>query len=112
MLNFSSILYSYTGAVERREMSADQPGFAVSQVDVSFRQLSAAGTQSFHLPSFEGQAGFEAILDEIVMACAPIGSNQIPCRFLCFFLAHGLVIDAFVCERIIRAKRCKAAVFI
>ncbi len=48
-------------------MGAEQPGLAILQQHVSLLQLQPAGTQGLDLPSLEGNAGFIALVNEIVV---------------------------------------------
>lgn len=69
-------------------MCTDEPRLAIFDMNISFRQLRAGGTQAFCLPSFEREAGFERVLDEIVMAGAPVYGDNPALRLVCGFLAH------------------------
>ena len=41
-------------------------------VRIGFGKLRAPGTHRLHLPALEGETGLDALLDEIVVACAPV----------------------------------------
>ena len=93
-------------------MGADQPGFSLSQVHVGLCQLGIALPQALDLPPFEGQAGLEAVLDKVIVARAPIDGDRVASRFFGLLLAHRVVAEVLVRERIIRAKRCMARAFV
>src|SRR5690606_27082924 len=55
------------GGGQRCDVRAEQPGLAVPQVNVALGELRPPGTQAFHLPAFQGEAGLEGPLDEIIV---------------------------------------------
>ncbi len=48
-------------------MRAEEPGLVVLQEHVGFLQLQAAGAQRLHFPALQGDAGLEALLDEVLV---------------------------------------------
>ena len=93
-------------------MGPNQPGLTLPQIDIGLGELGIALTQALDLPALEGQSGLETVFDEIVVARSPIDGDRIAGRCFCLFLAHEILAEALVCERIIRAKRCMARAFV
>lgn len=58
-------------------MRADQPCLTIPDVDVAFGQLRTAISQAFNFPAFERQAGFEPVLDEVVVTGPLVGGNYV-----------------------------------
>src|SRR5690606_25995377 len=52
---------------QRRDVRADQEKLGVADHDVAFLQLGAAGANGLDLPAFEDEAGFETLLDEVIV---------------------------------------------
>jgi len=51
---------------KRRDLCAQQPGFARSQVDITLCDLRPAGPQALDLPALEGEARFERFLYRVI----------------------------------------------
>ena len=62
-------------------LRAEQEGFAVLEVDVGLGDLRLAGAHGFDFPALEHEPGFEAFLDEIVVARPAVLGDE-PRRFL------------------------------
>ncbi len=69
-------------------MGADKPGFTLSQVYISFRNLRPALTHTLYFPTLKGQAGFESVLNEIVMPGLAIAGDDVSGRLFRFLFSH------------------------
>jgi len=56
-----------TGGLQRRDVGAQQKGFVVLEQDVAVDQLHLTLAQALYFPAGQCDAGFEALLDEIVV---------------------------------------------
>ena len=65
-------LYMRGRGQQRADMTADQVQPTVAQDYVGFRELHAACANGFRLPALQGDAGFEALLDEVIMECLAV----------------------------------------
>ena len=64
------------GGVQWVDKCTEQKSLAVFQQHVAVTQLHFASTQAFDLPTFQHQAGFEPLLDEIIVVGLPIFGDQ------------------------------------
>src|SRR4029077_6719542 len=58
------------------DVSTEEEGFAVLQVDISLGDLRLAGPHALDFPTHEGDAGLEALFDEVVEARFAIDGNR------------------------------------
>jgi ribosome-associated toxin RatA of RatAB toxin-antitoxin module len=56
------------GRIQGADVRAEQEGFAVLHIDVGLGNLRFAGAHALDLPTHEGNAGLEALFDEVVEA--------------------------------------------
>ena len=77
------------GGQQRRYVRAQEPCFAVPQMDVAFRELRASRTQALDLPALEGEARFEGFLDREFVARLLVAGNGRGLRRVLLFWTHG-----------------------
>lgn len=78
------------GADERRDRGADQEDFALDDHGVAVAEIDAAGAQRLHFPALQFKAGFEALVDVVLVACAFVQRNG-TARVFVFVLRLGHV---------------------
>jgi coenzyme Q-binding protein COQ10 len=80
--------------VERRHVRAQQPRFAFAQDHVAVRELSFSGAHALDFPALEGNAGLEAILDEVVETRLPILRNRRRCIVGLLGHARAMILES------------------
>ena len=72
------------------DVAVDQPDFLAFDVGIAFRDRALAVTERLHFGPRKLDAGFEPVLDEIIVPCAPVlGDDLLLVERLGKRLGHG-----------------------
>src|SRR5690606_27058412 len=63
------------GRVQRCDLRAEQEQFAVPDQGVAVGEIQTSGAQALYLPAFQGNAGLDALLDEVFVPGALVEAD-------------------------------------
>lgn len=94
------------GGVQRQEAGAEQEGFSLHEDDIGFADVGLARPQGLHFPPLQGQAGFHALFDEVLVTGGSVECNGAGPGFVFTVLfAHDGGLRQCLGRRIIRGWR-------